>query len=153
MRHSRRRSYRSVPLSKRQVDPEELARRDSSEYSGAISATASARQHRRRRVLRVRRRRCLGTHESIFVLGPTGVGKSYVACAPARKACRDGYSALYTRAPSLFRDLGTARADGELAKFVDTRSAAVIRCVRIGESRVHRMHHGELLACLWCPLF
>ena len=35
-------------------------------------------------------------HEQIFVLGPTGVGKSFVASALAQKACRDGYSALYT---------------------------------------------------------
>ena len=32
--------------------------------------------------------------ENIFVLGPTGVGKSFVACALAQKACRDGYAAL-----------------------------------------------------------
>ena len=51
-------------------------------------------------------------HEHIFVLGPTGVGKSFVACALAQKACRDGYSALYVRAPALFRDLTIARADG-----------------------------------------
>jgi IstB-like ATP binding protein len=43
-----------------------------------------------------------------------GVGKSFVACALAQKACRDGYSALYTRAQSLFRDLAMARADGSL---------------------------------------
>jgi DNA replication protein DnaC len=53
-------------------------------------------------------------HENIFVLGPTGVGKSFVACALAQKACRDGYSALYVRAPALFRDLVIARADGSL---------------------------------------
>jgi len=53
-------------------------------------------------------------HENVFVLGPTGVGKSFVACALAQKACRDGYSALYTRAQSLFRDLSIARADGSL---------------------------------------
>ena len=53
-------------------------------------------------------------HENIFVLGPTGVGKSFVACALAQKACRDGYSALYLRAPALFRDLALARADGSL---------------------------------------
>jgi DNA replication protein DnaC len=53
-------------------------------------------------------------HENVFVLGPTGVGKSFVACALAQKACRDGYSALYTRAQSLFRDLAMARADGSL---------------------------------------
>jgi len=53
-------------------------------------------------------------HEHIFVLGPTGVGKSFVASALAQKACRDGYSALYTRASALFRDLAIARADGSL---------------------------------------
>src|SRR2546427_446349 len=53
-------------------------------------------------------------HENIFVVGPTGVGKSFVACALAQKACRDGYSALYTRTTALFRELSIARADGSL---------------------------------------
>jgi DNA replication protein DnaC len=53
-------------------------------------------------------------HEHILVLGPTGVGKSFVACALAQKACRDGYSVFYTRAAALFRDLTLARADGSL---------------------------------------
>jgi DNA replication protein DnaC len=57
-------------------------------------------------------------HENIFVLGPTVVGKSFVACALAQKACRDGYSALYVRAPALFRDLAIARADGILDRLV-----------------------------------
>jgi DNA replication protein DnaC len=56
----------------------------------------------------------VANHENIFVLGPTGVGKSFVACALAQKACRDGYSALYMRAAALFRDLAIARADGSL---------------------------------------
>jgi DNA replication protein DnaC len=53
-------------------------------------------------------------HENIFVLGPTGVGKSFVAAALAQKACRDGYSVFYVRAQALFRDLTLARADGSL---------------------------------------
>ncbi len=53
-------------------------------------------------------------HENVFVCGPTGVGKSFLACALAQKACRDGYSAYYTRAAALFRDLALARADGSL---------------------------------------
>lgn len=57
-------------------------------------------------------------HENIFVLGPTGVGKSYLAAALAQKACRDGYSALYTRAATLFRDLALARADGSLRQLL-----------------------------------
>ena len=40
-------------------------------------------------------------HEHIFVVGPTGVGKSYVASALAQKACRDGYSVYYTRTAAL----------------------------------------------------
>jgi DNA replication protein DnaC len=54
----------------------------------------------------------VSNHENIFVLGPTGVGKSFIACALAQKACRDGHSAYYTRAAALFRDLAMARADG-----------------------------------------
>ena len=53
-------------------------------------------------------------HENVFVIGPCGVGKSFLASALAQKACRDGYSALYLRAATLFRDLDLARADGSL---------------------------------------
>ena len=57
-------------------------------------------------------------HEHIFVLGPTGVGKSYVASALAQKACRDGYSVYYSRTAALFRDLNLARADGSLRQLL-----------------------------------
>ena len=53
-------------------------------------------------------------HENIFVIGPCGVGKTFLASALAQKACRDGYSALYLRAAALSRDLAVARADGSL---------------------------------------
>jgi DNA replication protein DnaC len=53
-------------------------------------------------------------HENIFVIGPCGVGKSFIALALAQKACRDGHSALYLRAAALLRDLALARADGSL---------------------------------------
>ena len=57
-------------------------------------------------------------HENIFVCGPTGVGKSYLAGALAHKACRDGYTALYLRAVALFRELALARADGSLRNYL-----------------------------------
>jgi DNA replication protein DnaC len=57
-------------------------------------------------------------HEQIFVFGPTGVGKSYVASALAQKACRDGYSVYYTRTVALFRDLHLARVDGSLKQLL-----------------------------------
>jgi DNA replication protein DnaC len=47
-----------------------------------------------------------------FRVGTNRRGKSFVACALTPKACRDGYSVLYTRAQSPFRDLATARGDG-----------------------------------------
>jgi DNA replication protein DnaC len=60
----------------------------------------------------------VSSHENVFVLGPTGVGKSFLACALAHKACRDGYSAFYTRAAALFRDLASARADGSFRQLL-----------------------------------
>ena len=56
--------------------------------------------------------------QNVVLLGPTGVGKSYLACALAQRACRDGFSALYTRAPQLFRDLQAARAEGVLPRLM-----------------------------------
>ena len=48
------------------------------------------------------------------MIGSTGIGKSFLACALAEKACRDGFTAFYTRASQLFRDLALAHADGSL---------------------------------------
>lgn len=54
----------------------------------------------------------LRQHHNVLITGPTGAGKSYLACALAHKACRDGYRVLYFRAPRLFQELAIARADG-----------------------------------------
>ena len=59
-------------------------------------------------------------HENIFVLGPTGVGKSFIASALAQKACRDGYSALYLRAAALLRELALSPSRWELASLPGT---------------------------------
>jgi len=56
--------------------------------------------------------RWVQANQNIILTGPTGVGKTYLACALAQKACRDGYTALYRRAPRLFDELMAARADG-----------------------------------------
>jgi len=53
---------------------------------------------------------------NVLISGATGVGKSYLACALAQKACRDGYSARYERLPVLLAGLSLARADGTYAK-------------------------------------
>jgi DNA replication protein DnaC len=54
-----------------------------------------------------------------LVTGPTGVGKSYIACALAQKACREGHSTLYQRASRLFHDLAVAKATGRYNKFLN----------------------------------
>jgi len=53
-------------------------------------------------------------HENVFIVGPTGIGKSFLACALGQKACRDGFLVFYTRTAALFRDLTLAHADGSL---------------------------------------
>ncbi len=52
--------------------------------------------------------------QNCIITGPTGLGKSYLACALAQKACRDGYRTMYFYAPKLFRALLAAQADGSL---------------------------------------
>jgi len=54
----------------------------------------------------------------VVIGGPTGVGKSWLACALGHKACREGYSVLYKRAPRLFADLATARGEGRLPRLL-----------------------------------
>src|SRR6266702_3239266 len=61
-------------------------------------------------------------HQHLFLIGPTGVGKTWVARAFAHKACRDGSTALFLKAAELFRDLAMARADGSHAKLLDRLS-------------------------------
>jgi len=57
-------------------------------------------------------------HQHLFLIGPTGVGKTWLARAFAQKACRDGYTALFQKAAELFRGLATARADGTHSKLL-----------------------------------
>ena len=57
-------------------------------------------------------------HRNCLITGPTGVGKSYLACALAHKACREGFRALYYYVPKLFRQLSLAEADGSLTRLL-----------------------------------
>lgn len=55
-------------------------------------------------------------HHNCLISGPTGSGKTYLACALGHQTCRDGHRVLYYYAPKLFRALHTAQADGSLIK-------------------------------------
>jgi DNA replication protein DnaC len=58
----------------------------------------------------------IDAHDNLIICGPTGIGKSWLACALGHKACRDNRSVLYQRAPKLFSDLALARGDGRYAR-------------------------------------
>jgi DNA replication protein DnaC len=55
-------------------------------------------------------------HHNVAVVGPTGVGKTFLACALANAAIRRGHSALYLRAPRMLDELAVARLDGRFAR-------------------------------------
>jgi DNA replication protein DnaC len=57
-------------------------------------------------------------HQNLFLIGPTGIGKTWMARAIAQKACRDGYTALFLKAAELHRDLAASRADGSHSKLL-----------------------------------
>lgn len=57
-------------------------------------------------------------HQNVLITGPTGVGKSFVACALAHRACLEGYGARYHRLPRLLEDVELARGDGRYLKLL-----------------------------------
>ena len=64
--------------------------------------------------------RWIAEHRGLLVTGPCGVGKSWLSCALAQKACRDGYTVHYARVPRLFADLDLAHGDGRFARLFRT---------------------------------
>lgn len=56
--------------------------------------------------------------DTAILTGPTGVGKSWLACAIGFQACRDNRSVRYVRAPKLFADLALAHLDGRYARMM-----------------------------------
>ncbi len=57
-------------------------------------------------------------HENLLITGPTGLGKSWIACALGHKACRDDRRVMYHRVPRLFQALAIARGDGRHARLL-----------------------------------
>jgi DNA replication protein DnaC len=62
--------------------------------------------------------RWINEHNNLLLTGPTGAGKTYIACALAQKACRQGLTALYLRLPRLFSDLAIAKGDGRYGQLL-----------------------------------
>jgi len=55
---------------------------------------------------------------NVLLVGATGTGKTYLACALAHKACLEGFSAAYVRLPRLFQDIACARGDGRYTRLM-----------------------------------
>jgi DNA replication protein DnaC len=62
----------------------------------------------------------LQRRDNLLITGPTGVGKTFLACALAQKACREGYAVEYVRMSALLRELTLAHVDGTFAKRLAT---------------------------------
>ncbi len=60
----------------------------------------------------------LQQHHNILLTGPTGCGKTYLACVLATQACRQGYSVRYFRTSRLLEDLSIAHGDGRFSKLI-----------------------------------
>ena len=58
----------------------------------------------------------IGRNQNIIITGPTGVGKTFLACALANKACREGYRSFYIRSPRFSQQLALGRGDGTYGK-------------------------------------
>ena len=67
--------------------------------------------------------RWISHRDNCVIVGPTGAGKTYLACALGQQACREGYSVRYLRLPRLLSELSIARGDGRYPRVL----AALLR--------------------------
>jgi len=60
--------------------------------------------------------RWIAEHRNVLITGPCGIGKTWLGSALGQKACRDGYTVVYKRAPRLFAELDLAHGDGSFPR-------------------------------------
>lgn len=63
-------------------------------------------------IVELARGQWISQHLNLMITGPTGCGKTYLACAMAHKACLTGFTSRYYRLPRLWHELKVAKAAG-----------------------------------------
>lgn len=91
----------------------------------------------------------LKDHLNVLIMGPTGVGKTWLACALAHQACREGYTAHYLRLPRLLHDVALARGDGRYPKLMASLAKLDLLVIDDwGLAPLTSDHHRDLLEIL-----
>lgn len=90
--------------------------------------------------------RWIADNRNLLLVGKCGVGKSWLACALAHKACRDGYTVHYARVPRLFTDLELAHGDGSFARLFRTLARVSLLILDdLGPDRLNASQRRDLM--------
>jgi len=104
---------------------------------------------KRAQIEQLRASQWVSQHRNCLITGSTGCGKTYLACALAHQACRDGHGVGYYYAPKLFRELQIAQADGSLPTLLKKLArAALIVIDDFGVAAVTGKQYRDLLEIL-----
>jgi DNA replication protein DnaC len=104
---------------------------------------------KRAQIEQLRAAQWVAQHRHCLITGPTGSGKTYLACALAHQACREGHGVGYYYAPKLFRELQNAHADGSLLKLLKKLARAALLVIDdFGVAAVTGKQYRDLLEIL-----